>query len=685
MSMPFELQPKQLKNIDTLMYASNAQYNKKCVLCGDIRDRLVNHYVKEHANDEVFISRISELMRHRIQTNRVPESSWVKSSLQAFCIFCETICKKSKIAVWLEHLTVHTGEYMWRCNKCEQHFSSRNNHAYSSCSKFLIQTTKIPVENDGVYGYICNACNYVQFKEEALQKHVTQQHDALAPGSSHYTSIRILKLPNVDGETEQQQLTDIQQEIPKSVWCGNACIRADCFFCQQPRTFNEMQWIDHLAKHTGERQFKCLYCYQNVAEKHEHLNGKCKSKTTEEPLHIDVISDESGIYGFACNTCDATYLTRGRVFQHIRNEHDVFDISDDQCHRMLLLPFPQAASNASQLPCDGIWSRKIPVQALKKYDEGQIEQAMWLENGKFGVFCLLCQNIHHFTKIQWVEHIAERLGESIYECRLCGLASSRPEEHLPCRAQFNLLPSLWQNNSIAGHYCRICNYVQLSQHHIIRHIREEHKLSTADNCAEITILNLNVVSTKYTHNNNKSIRYANKKYQSVCLLCNATLDINVPPNIVQHCIENHPGDEIYTSRISDDMLELIQNAKLPASSRTPFNQIEALCAFCEEKKSFTVTKWIEHTTSHTGEFQYKCSGCNRAVISGDSHECLRGASAEIQQVRSFASTKELYAFVCTYCNYVQLQEENIVQHIEKLHWYGNCNSNLAKIKLLNFK
>lgn len=259
--------------------------------------------------------------------------------------------------------------------------------------------------------------------------------------------------------------------------------------------------------------------------------------------------------------------------------------------------------------------------------------------------------------------------------------SSRTTEHLSCCAVFKFKFNSWLKNCIVGYYCKVCNYVHFSKRRVSQHISDGHQQASLENCVSIKLLDLNVVRAPYTQNIDKSILYAKKKYRSVCLLCDSVLDIHGQPDIVQHCIAQHPNNEIYTSRLSIEMAERCRNGSLPPSCRTIDNQFEALCVFCEDTCSFTKAQFIEHITSHTGEFQYECSLCNKALIKTANHH---HDQQYIRQLSNFQSKKSLYAFICNLCNYVQLQEQQMKEHIANTHFCGNSTGLITEIKLVDF-
>lgn len=188
-----------LKNINAKVHASNANYRTKCMVCGCEKAHLVNHYVKEHPNEEVIISRISPEMRTFALAGR---SSSSKSGrfYETFCIFCEKSLRNHNKG-WIQHLTTHTGEYQYECKGCRVKLAHTSNHRTAkSCSALRITRIRdIKEEGGAIYGYICNLCNYVQILEEAMIQHVKEQHEIEPELTNHYLRFRMLEL-SVGGE-----------------------------------------------------------------------------------------------------------------------------------------------------------------------------------------------------------------------------------------------------------------------------------------------------------------------------------------------------------------------------------------------------------------------------------------------------------------------------------------------------
>lgn len=156
----------RLKNIDKQMYAKS-KYKSKCVLCGQaVSERLlVNHYANEHADAEVFISRLSPEMAAKLR-DQSTQFRLNGCNIIGFCYFCGEI-KDYRKYDWLRHLCMHTGEKLHkrRHNKCTTLSNIENIFEGSE-------------ENDGlsIIGYMCKECNYIQLAESRLKMHIKNEH-----------------------------------------------------------------------------------------------------------------------------------------------------------------------------------------------------------------------------------------------------------------------------------------------------------------------------------------------------------------------------------------------------------------------------------------------------------------------------------------------------------------------------
>lgn len=295
-------------------------------MCRAIRKNLVNHHVKEHPDHEVFISRITEEMRRRIEAGTIHAVAHSNGKIDYVCPFCES-CESKTPMNWLSHLTVHTGEYIYQCGTCDVRLAHKS-HPKAGCSRdAIVEKIKIPIEMNGIYGFICDLCNYVQLQEGQLKSHLRLEHQVHSTREK-YSRILLLKT--------------VHPPAPAAARNANS---PECPFCGVSHDLDEKGWLYHLARHTEEYHYKCSGCNQKVDIKDEHLlDAECKSGTSKDPFHIDATIADEGIFGYVCKYCRVVKLARGVVIKHISKEHGIKNVLDGDIELKLLIALPRETS-----------------------------------------------------------------------------------------------------------------------------------------------------------------------------------------------------------------------------------------------------------------------------------------------------------------------------------------------------
>jgi hypothetical protein len=190
-------------------YTLSGNDKYQCLLCTFYRKNIVHHYKMQHPKKEVLISRlpvheaqlaIQESAMSAISKPEPEEPS--KRTGKYSCRFCTFVTKGIDSCArenFYEHCTNHTGEYRFSCMNCSYEAVARGSirtHYYKECRKYT--TTKsfneamiespIPDE-DGIYGYLCSKCNFVQLKRCNVEKHARMWH-----GKSSEQEVKIVKI-----------------------------------------------------------------------------------------------------------------------------------------------------------------------------------------------------------------------------------------------------------------------------------------------------------------------------------------------------------------------------------------------------------------------------------------------------------------------------------------------------------
>ncbi|CAB3382674.1 Hypothetical predicted protein [Cloeon dipterum] len=158
-------------------YVLMPQEIQPCIICKYEGKRPVEHYVTNHPDSEVLISRLSnDEVAQATQQLKACTSSVFQ------CRFCPMSC--TGLLEFHDHVTEHTGEYRFQCPKCNLKKSKRETMVSHIRSKHhgkgipicLVEIEKQPENDNYIAGYVCGYCNYVQFNRASVVKHIELNH-----------------------------------------------------------------------------------------------------------------------------------------------------------------------------------------------------------------------------------------------------------------------------------------------------------------------------------------------------------------------------------------------------------------------------------------------------------------------------------------------------------------------------
>ncbi|XP_043289489.1 uncharacterized protein [Venturia canescens] len=160
-------------------------------------------------------------------------------------------------------------------------------------------------------------------------------------------------------------------------------------------------------------------------------------------------------------------------------------------------------------------------------------------------------------------------------------------------------------------------------------------------------------------------------------------------NIVHHYALNHGTQETLISRLS---IEQSKTAKEESASgdyekREP-NPVTTetrkfLCRFCAFQTvgspAIAIEAFYEHCTTHTGEYRFRCRTCTYRTVARSSMRthCSRRRNNPCRV--DYANTSMAFVedpipdddflrgYMCAACNFVQLKESNVVDHVKLQH------------------
>lgn len=191
------------KNVDANWHAGSDW----CKLCNKRFPRTVSHYVNEHPDSEVFISRLPKavLARVRKQGGQILEMRPYMNGQEQYaaeCVFCNKTCC-FKIPYWYQHYSMHTGEYAFRCSGCNTRKTTRSammGHINQPCRKRgkLLEDYIYNARARQIEMRVCKICNYMQLNRRNVMKHLRTQHGLTPLPAKHIDSVILLRLPHTE-------------------------------------------------------------------------------------------------------------------------------------------------------------------------------------------------------------------------------------------------------------------------------------------------------------------------------------------------------------------------------------------------------------------------------------------------------------------------------------------------------
>lgn len=201
----------------------NSSYSSNCALCSFNGSAIVDHYVYEHKQYEVFVSRVSPKMADIIRADlfltngSVINEGTEDEKIRFKCYFCLTWQELSR-AGWIDHMAAHTGEYRYRCTSCPvmsktEELESCFYHEKTCLKPNLALYNNIEFQDNHIYGFICNACNYIQVRRVNMERHLKREHPSSDVTCSRFSIVnhKIDAKPIID---EDQIMADLAPAPP---------------------------------------------------------------------------------------------------------------------------------------------------------------------------------------------------------------------------------------------------------------------------------------------------------------------------------------------------------------------------------------------------------------------------------------------------------------------------------------
>lgn len=165
--------------------------------------------------------------------------------------------------------------------------------------------------------------------------------------------------------------------------------------------------------------------------------------------------------------------------------------------------------------------------------------------------------------------------------------------------------------------------------------------------------------------------FADAPISKTCKICSKEYD-----RIVWHYVVNHENEEVYCARLEKNMAKMARKEK-PIMEFVSCSKIKGYCLFCRRyHSSKTFEGWLMHYIKFTGEW-YRCANrrCKKMVRQ---RTCCKQTCNDPSNLNTILSseTRSISAFLCTHCNYIQLNESNVVKHLVNQHGINEVRAHI---------
>lgn len=88
--------------------------------------------------------------------------------------------------------------------------------------------------------------------------------------------------------------------------------------------------------------------------------------------------------------------------------------------------------------------------------------------------CVFCEEVKKFKRDDWMKHLLMHTGEQPYYCHDCNTPMAKKSRHGNCPRDnvHQIFDAESSSGDIVGFICNTCNYVQIQQHQMNKHMAE---------------------------------------------------------------------------------------------------------------------------------------------------------------------------------------------------------------------
>lgn len=145
--------------------------------------------------------------------------------------------------------------------------------------------------------------------------------------------------------------------------------------------------------------------------------------------------------------------------------------------------------------------------------------------------------------------------------------------------------------------------------------------------------------------------------RGICKFCHRV--ISSGGGVVNHYVNNHAEHEVVPSRVTPEVAKCMRSvSNVPKceivrdqKNRWRYHQ---LCPFCNNLKCYNKQDWINHISSHSGNYKFKCTGCSKKFSTRSGHACTTDSRMITLERDMFESLDvSIVGYLCDVCNFVR--------------------------------